>query len=60
MTRRLRVKSQIRILFAVAAVALAAGWLGLRRGNAALEAKTELGAGRTEASGAAPTPEVSR
>lgn len=31
-------KTQIRILLAVAAAALLAGWLGLRRGNAALEA----------------------
>jgi hypothetical protein len=33
------VKTQVRILFALAAVALLAGWLGLRRGNAALEAR---------------------
>jgi hypothetical protein len=32
-------RTQIRILLALAAVALVAGWLGLRRGNAALEAK---------------------
>jgi hypothetical protein len=32
-------KPQVRILFLVALVALAAGWLGLRRGNAALEAR---------------------
>ncbi|HUL60055.1 MAG TPA: hypothetical protein VLU43_12295 [Anaeromyxobacteraceae bacterium] len=32
-------KIHIRILFAAAAVALAAGWMGLRRGNAALEAR---------------------
>ena len=32
-------RTQIRILFTVAAVALLAGWLGLRRGSAALEAK---------------------
>jgi hypothetical protein len=31
--------TQIRILLALAAVALLAGWLGLRRGNAALEAR---------------------
>lgn len=33
------VKRQVRILFLLAAVALAAGWIGLRRGNAALEAR---------------------
>lgn len=32
-------KTHVRILFALAAVALVAGWLGLRRGNAALEAR---------------------
>ncbi len=32
-------KTHVRILFAVAAVLLVAGWLGLRRGNAALEAR---------------------
>ncbi len=32
-------KTQVRILLLVAIVALAAGWLGLRRGNAALEAR---------------------
>lgn len=53
-------KSQVRILFAVAAVALAAGWFGLRRGNAALEAKIEVGADRGEVSGAVSAPEVSR
>lgn len=31
--------TQVRFLFALAAVALLAGWLGLRRGNAALEAQ---------------------
>lgn len=31
--------TQIRILLALTAVALVAGWLGLRRGNAALEAR---------------------
>ena len=30
---------QVRILFLVAIAALAAGWLGLRRQNAALEAE---------------------
>jgi hypothetical protein len=30
-------KNHVRLLFAVAAVALVAGWMGLRRGNAALE-----------------------
>jgi hypothetical protein len=33
------VKTQLRILLALAAVALVAGWLGLRRANAALEAR---------------------
>jgi len=33
------VKTQVRILLAGAAVALLAGWLGLRGGNAALEAR---------------------
>jgi hypothetical protein len=32
-------KTQLRVLFVVAALALLAGWLGLRRGNAALEAR---------------------
>ena len=32
-------KMQVRILFVVALAALAAGWLGLRRQNAALEAR---------------------
>ena len=32
-------KVHVRILLAVAAVALVAGWLGLRRGNAALQAR---------------------
>jgi hypothetical protein len=32
------------MLFLVAAVALAAGWMGLRRGNAALEARLRAGA----------------
>jgi hypothetical protein len=37
------VKTQVRILFALAAVALLVGWLGLRRGNAALEARLSGG-----------------
>ncbi|HYS79829.1 MAG TPA: hypothetical protein VEM76_03930 [Anaeromyxobacteraceae bacterium] len=32
-------KTHVRILFAVAALALAVGWFGLRRGNAALAAR---------------------
>ncbi len=32
-------KAQVRILLALAAAALLAGWWGLRRGNAALEAR---------------------
>ncbi len=32
-------RNQVRILLALAALALAAGWLGLRRGNAVLEAR---------------------
>ncbi len=32
-------KMQVRILFVVALAALAAGWLGLRRQNAVLEAR---------------------
>lgn len=32
-------KMQVRILFVVAIAALAAGWIGLRRQNAALEAR---------------------
>jgi len=44
------VKTHVRILLAVAAVALLAGWLGLRRGNAALEARlAAAGAPRQEA-----------
>ncbi len=31
--------AQVRILFVVATLALAAGWVGLRRGNAGLEAR---------------------
>jgi len=43
------VKRPIRILFALAALALVAGYVGLRRGNAALEARLEpaLAAGVT-------------
>lgn len=36
-------KRHVRILLALAAVALFAGWLGLRRGNAALEASRPAG-----------------
>ncbi|HEX9289331.1 MAG TPA: hypothetical protein VF904_07410 [Anaeromyxobacteraceae bacterium] len=32
-------KTHVRILFAVAALAVAVGWIGLRRGNAALAAR---------------------
>jgi hypothetical protein len=32
-------KTQVRILLAAALVALLAGWVGLRRGNAALSAR---------------------
>ncbi len=32
-------KTEVRILFALAAVALAAGWLGLHRGNEVLQAR---------------------
>ena len=32
-------KTQVRILILMTIVALAAGWIGLRRGNAALEAR---------------------
>jgi hypothetical protein len=39
--------TQIRILLALAAAALLAGWLGLRRGNAALEARLAGGAMET-------------
>jgi hypothetical protein len=38
------VKRQVRLLLALAVVALAAGWMGLHRGNAALEAQLALGA----------------
>jgi len=37
------VKAQVRILFVLAAAALLAGWLGLRGGNAALEARLAAG-----------------
>ncbi len=37
-------KTQIRILLVAAALALAAGWVGLRRGNAALEGRLAAGA----------------
>jgi hypothetical protein len=43
------VKRQVRLLLALAAVALAAGWVGLHRGNAALEARL-----RAAAQGATP------
>ena len=45
-------KNHVRILLAAAAVALALGWLGLRRGNADLAARA--------ATAAAAAPEVSR
>jgi hypothetical protein len=38
-------KTQVRILFAVAILALAAGWLGLRRGNAVLEQRLAAAGG---------------
>jgi hypothetical protein len=38
------VNRQIRILLAAAALALLAGWLGLRTGNASLEDRIERGA----------------
>lgn len=37
-------KTQVRMLFLVAILALLAGWMGLRRGNAALEARLAAGA----------------
>ncbi len=37
-------KTHVRILLVAAAVALAAGWLGLRRGNAALAARAAAAA----------------
>jgi hypothetical protein len=39
-------KMQVRILFVLAIVALAAGWLGLRRQNATLEAQLASAGGR--------------
>lgn len=39
-------RPQVRILFVVAVLALAAGWLGLRRGNAALERRLAASEGR--------------
>jgi hypothetical protein len=41
-------KTQVRILLALAALALAAGWLGLRRGNAALAARLAAASGAGE------------
>jgi hypothetical protein len=38
------VKNHVRILLAAAAVALALGWLGLRRGNAELAARAPAAA----------------
>ena len=37
-------RNDVRILLAAAAVALALGWLGLRRGNAELAARAVAGA----------------
>lgn len=45
-------RTQVRILLALAVVALAAGWLGLRSGNAALEAR--LATAGAKAAGKAP------
>lgn len=42
-------KTHVRILLAAAAVILASGWLGLRRGNAALEARAAAVAAAPEA-----------
>jgi hypothetical protein len=36
-------KTQVRVLLVLAILALAAGWAGLRRGNAALEARLASG-----------------
>jgi len=36
--------AQVRILLVAAVLALAVGWAGLRRGNAALEARLAAGA----------------
>jgi ABC-type uncharacterized transport system permease subunit len=46
-------KTQVRVLFVFAAVALVAGWMGLRHGNAALEVRL---AGDRPAASAAGTP----
>ncbi len=37
-------KTQVRILLAVSALALLLGWVGLRRGNAALSGRLSAGA----------------
>ncbi len=42
-------KNHVRILLAAAAVALALGWVGLRRGNAELAARAAAGAVASEA-----------
>jgi hypothetical protein len=36
-------KRQVRVLFVLAVLALAAGWAGLRRGNDALERRLAAG-----------------
>ena len=36
-------KTQVRVLLILAILALTAGWLGLRRGNAALEKRLAAG-----------------
>jgi len=41
-------KTQVRVLLAAAALALAAGWLGLRSGNGALEARLATGPAAAE------------
>jgi hypothetical protein len=38
-------KTQVRILLAAAALALAVGWVGLRRGNATLQSQAGAPAG---------------
>jgi hypothetical protein len=43
------VKNHVRILLAASAVALALGWLGLRRGNAELAARAATSAAAPEA-----------
>lgn len=43
-------KIHVRILLAAAALALAAGWLGLRQGNAALQARLAASTSAAEAS----------